>query len=241
MENETSAQPLYYQIVLDVQAKITSGELLPGQRLPSERELMEDNGVSRTTVRKALKELAERGITEHRGKRGHFICQPSIPKEEVQNISLFDAATQTGREASSKVLSAEITESTVDDAALLGISPGSPVIKIKRLRFVDESPYGVGTLLLPGDLFAGFNPLAVERSSVLRIMREQYHIDIAYSSQTLVPIFPTREEANLLSITTKSPLLSIRSSTHDRNGRIVKYSDLHANTAIQELMFTWSY
>ena len=79
----------------------------------------------------------------------------------------------------------------------------------------------------------------MEHQSFIRIMQHEYGIDIAYSSQVLVPVYPTREEAELLKVSGKKPLLSIKSLTHDRSDRIVKFSDLHANTDVMDYTFSW--
>ena len=239
MTEQTSSQPLYYQIVLDVQASIDNGTLIPGQKLPTESELMARYGVSRTTVRKALQELCESGATEHRGKRGHFVKSPGNKSSEIRNLSLFDAARETGREPSAKILSVEITDATPEEAIRLDLNPGDSVIRMHRLRMIDNVPYGYGLTVFPADMFEGLNPLIFEHESILRIMQEQFHIDIAFSSQVLTPIFPTKEEAQLLNVSQRKPLLSIQSTTHDRSGRAVKYSDLHANTDVMDFVFTW--
>ena len=58
--NPQSAIPLYYQIEQDLASLIASGALAPGSQLPSEEELVQKYGVSRTTIRKAIQELEDR-------------------------------------------------------------------------------------------------------------------------------------------------------------------------------------
>ena len=71
--NPQSAIPLYFQIQQDLASLIASGMLAPGSQLPSEEELVQRYGVSRTTVRKAVQELDRLGLIEIRRGRGTFV------------------------------------------------------------------------------------------------------------------------------------------------------------------------
>ena len=71
---------LYEQIVEQIEQSIRSGDLKPGQQLPSERELAERFGVSRTAVREAIKTLREKGLAEAYSGRGTFITEPSATR-----------------------------------------------------------------------------------------------------------------------------------------------------------------
>lgn len=64
---------LYEQLVHQIENKVLSGELRPGDRLPSERELAEQFGISRTAVREAVKALQEKGLVDIQVGRGTFI------------------------------------------------------------------------------------------------------------------------------------------------------------------------
>ena len=87
----------YEQVADQLLSMINSGELKPGDRLPSEAELAADFGVSRTTVREALRILATRNLIQTRKGMagGHFIVEPtvgSISEFLVANYGLLTAA-----------------------------------------------------------------------------------------------------------------------------------------------------
>jgi len=67
------ASRLYEQIVEQVEESILKGRLKPGERLPAERDLAQDFGVSRTAVREAIKTLREKGLVEAYSGRGTFV------------------------------------------------------------------------------------------------------------------------------------------------------------------------
>jgi len=70
--------PLHLRIVEPLLRRIQSGELTPGHRLPTEALLRREHGVSRATARRALDELAERGLVRPEAGRGTFVATPSI-------------------------------------------------------------------------------------------------------------------------------------------------------------------
>lgn len=235
----TTFQPLYYQVMLEIRGMIERNEIVPGDKLPSERELMNRYDVSRVTIRKALDELRALGVIEHRGKRGNYVSQLKGNQPVIESRSLFASTKVAGKEPSSTIISLQTTEASANQAKLFDIEPGSSLIEIQRLRNADNVPFAIEWIWLPGDLFGAINPWDLEHESFTRIIRDTYHIDIAYSTQSLEPIVPNKKDIELLKLTTKRPLLHIESSVHDKSGRLVKHSTLHFNTGMMSYSFTW--
>lgn len=87
----STIQPKYIQVQQRLLARIHSGELVPGERLPSEAELCRQFGVSRITVRRALAELASQGYVRSRGGFGHIVqtLEPAPVVGLMMNYSIF--------------------------------------------------------------------------------------------------------------------------------------------------------
>lgn len=238
MGKDASSQPLYYKVALDLKDMVARGELRPGDRLPREVQLMERYGVSRVTVRKALQELNDLGVTEHRGRRGHFVQSLRGGCELPKGRSLFQTTLASGRTPSSKILSMRMIEASSGVAAVLDVEPGAGLIEVKRLRYADDMPFAHEALLLPQDLFDGLNPWEMERRSLVDIIQQSYGIEPGYSTQSLKAQLPTKEEAALLGSDPSLPLLMVSSCMYDRSGRGIKRSHLLINTAVMEYSFT---
>ena len=73
----SSVTPLYEQVADYVEAQIASGDLKPGQKFPDMRELAEDWGIAYQTVRRAMRELRERGLVVSRVGKGTFVQNPT--------------------------------------------------------------------------------------------------------------------------------------------------------------------
>src|SRR4029077_8104051 len=102
--NPQSAIPLYFQIEQELASLITSGALAPGSQLPSEEELVQRYGVSRTTVRKAVQELERLGLIEIRRGRGTFVRTEKITQEFTELTGFVEDMVAMGLQPSAKVL-----------------------------------------------------------------------------------------------------------------------------------------
>ena len=119
MPLQQGAQPLYHRVYREIAEGIESGVLQPGDRLPSERALCEQLGVSRATVRRAVEELISDGLVETRG-RGSFVRGDAVVEPPNTLMSLSEVARQRGLGASSRVLRADVRPATIDEAEAFG-------------------------------------------------------------------------------------------------------------------------
>ncbi|MEU6278740.1 winged helix-turn-helix domain-containing protein [Streptomyces sp. NPDC047028] len=90
MAAESSGSPIdpnqiayvYMQVADHIAARINSGELRPGARLPGERDLAEEYGVAHLTARRATRELRERGLVITLPSKGSFVAYPETEVDE---------------------------------------------------------------------------------------------------------------------------------------------------------------
>ena len=80
--------PRYYQVYTSLRSRIRGHEFQPGDALPSERQLVEDFGVSRITVVKALDILDQEGLIERQHGRGNFVTQPTDQQSSPQRTKI---------------------------------------------------------------------------------------------------------------------------------------------------------
>ncbi|MGL5329931.1 MAG: FadR/GntR family transcriptional regulator [Peptostreptococcaceae bacterium] len=88
MFSNITSKKVYEQVIEQIQGKIFSGEFKNGDKLPSERELCELMGVSRTSIREAIRVLETMGIIESKQGEGNFICS-NINKSLIEPLSLM--------------------------------------------------------------------------------------------------------------------------------------------------------
>ena len=131
----------YKQIAKIISQNISSGNLNPDDKIPTEPELMELFECSRITIRAAIKELVDKGQLIRRQGLGTFVTK------ELKNLSVNDFAGFTdscirdGHTPLTKVLS--FGKMLVEDpeiAEFLGVGIHEPVNRVARLRYVDKEP-----------------------------------------------------------------------------------------------------
>ena len=80
--------PRYYQVYTSLRSRIREGEFQAGDALPSERQLVEDYGVSRITIVKALGMLDQEGLIERQHGKGNFVTNRLIAMDEPERLKI---------------------------------------------------------------------------------------------------------------------------------------------------------
>lgn len=214
-------EPLYSVIASRAEGLIASGQWQEGDRLPPERQLCQEFGVSRATLRQALGELQERGlITRHQG-RGTFVSRPRAQLPIVGVFSIRDAMEQNGMRMTTRVLRVETIEASRQLASDLACLPGDPVIYIERLRIGDGEPMVLDTAHLRAELFPDLEKVDFEHRSLYAVLEDDYGRTVAEAQETLEPVILTPRECQLLEVPQHTTALLTRRVTTDASGVVV--------------------
>jgi GntR family transcriptional regulator len=151
------ANPMYRQIAEDLREQIESGQLQPGQQLPTELELRERHGASRNTVRDAIKWLMNLGLVETRAGQGTFVVQKMAPFVTTlsgepgtgEGVTYHFHVSRHGRKPSSTDPQVEIQKANDGVATELRLKEGAPVISRHEKRFIDGTPWSMQTSFYP--------------------------------------------------------------------------------------------
>lgn len=215
-------QPLYGQL-FDVLRERIQDDLLPGDQLPSERQLSEQYDISRTTVRLALERLEERGLIVRRQGKGAFVADEDRSSTDLGLCYSFtEEMERLGKIPSAKILSFEEVGATKSVAKALGLSLGAPVYDIHRLRLADDVPMLVGHSYLPAELFPGLTRERVAGEALYDIIERDYGQTIASAVEEVRASSASADEAKELGIDERVPVLGITRITHSDEGRIIE-------------------
>jgi GntR family transcriptional regulator len=145
-------------------------------RLPSERALAEQLGVSRATVRQVLTALARTGLLRASPNRGWYVNASVL--SEGPNIlrSFTEDVSDRGFTPMSRVLGQRVRAATLDEAGSLGLAPAAPILELDRLRGMDDVPVGVDHALLPMRLVPGLDTIDLDQRSLYETLAERYHL-----------------------------------------------------------------
>src|SRR3990167_5902525 len=138
-----SPLPLYVQIRDSLRQQILEGSYAVHARLPSENQLMQAYGVSRITIRQALRDLHNEGLVFSAQGKGTYVSKPKAV-QNVQRLQGFgEAMAAQGYEATARLLSiqqrkppkAVVVALLADDEVqhLLGLKAGEAILRVERL------------------------------------------------------------------------------------------------------------
>ena len=139
----------YLKLCDTLEELIENGTYGVGSKLPSERELCHEYGLSRTTVRQALLELSSKGYIKSVQGKGTYISKPPIEQELLTIYSFDDDMRRLGKNPQTEVLDFLSTEATEKMADMFGIPVGAGVYRVIRLRSADGEPMLLETNYLP--------------------------------------------------------------------------------------------
>lgn len=211
--------PLYIQIAEGLLEHIENGALLPNEKLPSERELSQQLGVNRMTLRQALRMLESQGLLVRRQGDGTYVAEPKIEQHMGRWLPISKDMAARGQKYKAKLLSFSTQPAKLSVARELQIGVSAPVYLINRLRFLNEEPVILEQLIMPAHLFPDFAQHDVTRTLVYDIMQVEYGIKVARVRQSLEPVVATKFEADMFNLPAGSPLLLERRLAFDADNR----------------------
>lgn len=202
------AAPRYIQIFRTLKAAILEGQLYPNGTLPPERELAHDLGVTRTTVRKALRQLEEEGLLRRYKGSGTYLSASAAAIEQPLNIltGFSQDMARHGLKPGVVWLGRERSLPTSEESFSLALSPTSEVSRLKRLRTADGEPIALELAVLPASILP--DPFVVEHSLYEYLTRSG--LQPGRALQRLKAGAASPGEADLLRTAPGSPVLHIQ-------------------------------
>lgn len=217
-------QPLYDQLVDVLRDKIAN-ELEPGDLLPSERELTERYGLSRTTVRQALRELENLGLVYRRHGRGTFVASTETQAANLsQAYSFTEQMREMGRVPATEILEFSRIEADKYLASHMGLRIADPVFVLRRLRSADGVPMMLERTYLPVRTFMGLTRDQLEGVSLYEVMEGTYHERIRLAEEEFSAGIARPEEAAALSVREGSPVLDLVRTTTNEAGEVIEFT-----------------
>ena len=183
----TSPIPLYYQIYRQLRQRIMSGDLHPGDRLPTEAQICAESGVSRMTARMALTQLVNEGLVVRQRGRGTFVAPPKATFHGFPS-SLFSYTEIMGRlglQAKARIRSQEVIPAPPSVAERLRIPVGSPVVRIIRKRYADTEVMSLEVSHYPHRRFPALAEQDLTDRSIYQVLDELYGTVPAYAEDTI--------------------------------------------------------
>ncbi len=211
LEAAGGTTPLYAEVKQHILARVRSGEWPPDHRIPSESELVEQLGVSRMTVNRALRELSLEGVLVRVQGRGSFVSAGNSRSDVFAVTNIADEIRERGHQYSAQVLLLDTLKTTPDVADLLELPIGAPVFHSIIVHCENDVPVQledrfVNPLVAPDYIKADFSKTTPNEvlSAVVPWSEAEHRIEA---------VLPQPWESKLLAISRSDPCLLIRRRT----------------------------
>ena len=217
--------PRYREVADRLQERIQGGELDPGSRVPSERAIAEEFGLSRMTARQAVELLVRRGVVYRRPGSGTFVA-PSRIEHTLQRLAGFSQQMrEQGIDPSGRVLGAAL-HVPADDAVIeaLRLATGERTWLVRRLRFGNGEPLVVETFEVPEAVCPDLGRHDLVHGSLYELMRSGYGVDPVSAHETIEPTACEPDDARHLMTRAGSPAILVTRTTYDAGGRPVEFA-----------------
>jgi len=222
--------PPYMQVVAALRAKIDSGELNPGDLLPSDREIAASWNISRATAQKAIAVLAAEGVVDSKVGIGTHVSQPAGRRNFVGHDRAA-SVRRTGRIYNqgeyARIVSAELVPAPAEVAEVLGIDKGALVIRRIRVTYSpDDQPMSASTSWFDGAL-AETAPKLLETERIIAgswaYLEEQTGRTVVYGQDRITVRLATEEDAQVLNLAMPAAVKVAKTILRDGDSAAVEF------------------
>ena len=229
IQEEGSFMLKYEAIAKELRDDIVNGVYSPGQQLALEKEMCEQYGVSRITIKRAVDELVKQGLVVKRRGSGTFV--KSLEDQDVKELGMANqfngfAATFQGRDVGTQVLKFDIVHPEKEVAAKLQITEDDFIYDIIHVRSLDGEPIVVEYTQMPIQLIPGLKRHVLE-NSIYSFIEGDLKLKIQSAHRTVRAVMPTDEEKQELAIEGVLPLLEVEQVAFLDDGRPFEFSIAH--------------
>jgi GntR family transcriptional regulator len=223
--------PKYLQIARKMSELISSKAWPADHGLPSERQLVELLSVSRVTARRALQVVSEKGLVVRKPGSGTYIA-PHLQQPLSRLSSFSEELRLRGLASTSTWLQRDIAAASSHERVTLGLSPGSRVTRLRRLRRADDSPMSIEFSRLPEALL--MDPMLIGQS--LYEFLDAAGTPVVRAQQRISALNATAEQANLLEISKGTALIFVTRVGYSREGRAIELTDSYCRADVYEFV-----
>lgn len=201
--------PKYLQIADLLRNRILT-QMQPGDRLPPEVNLCSEFGVSRETIRQALEPLEkERLISRTRG-RGSFVAERPPFRPVAKFTGMVEDFETLGLKTHARRLQQDIVKADEEAARYMKLEKDTPIVRIDRLRYLDEKPLAYHVAFLPVDIGARVLQEPLEPTSIVYVLANKFEFPLEEDQQIIEADRADVKLAEHLDVPIGSPILLMR-------------------------------
>ena len=223
MSKASCKSPLYIQLRELIRSKIEEGEYQPGTAIPSESTLSENYGISRLSVRSAVRALENEGLLTCIQGKGVFVSGPRLTRDLDTLGGFRSTMREKGREACTRILVKAQREAGPYYGALLGLPYDCSIWYVQRIDCSDSIPVALEEIYIPCDIIPNFEDMDIGVFSIYDAYCWNGH-QPALCEQKLMIAPADRTRAKHLGISEGQAVMQFSYLTRDGEGRIIEFA-----------------
>ncbi|MEP7114463.1 MAG: GntR family transcriptional regulator [Ilumatobacteraceae bacterium] len=210
--------PLWHQVEQAIRQRVDMGIWLHGTQLPTEDQLCDLFGVSRITVRHALRNLEACGFVYREQGRGTFLSSARLVAGTRGLTSFSEEMDALGMRVDSTTLNCEFIKAPLVVSAALEVPEDTQVLCLRRLRLGDGKPIGVQTAYILRKRLPDADPQMFVAQSLYAVLRETFDLVPTEALETYSVDAANAADAGLLGIEPGTPVFVVQRLTTDDRG-----------------------
>ncbi|MDX9863305.1 MAG: GntR family transcriptional regulator [Anaerolineaceae bacterium] len=225
--DRSSYTPLYQQIGEALRLRIEKGELIPGDRIPSENELIDQYHVSRNTVRLAISSLIVDGLVYRVKGRGTYVAAERMSYGLIHMSSFSEEMRNRGLVPGSQVLSFGREMPSKRMRQILKLEQDQMVYRVERLRLADGEPMALNLSFIPVFLCPDLEHENLASGSLYALLENQYRYCLGYAEYVIKTTSADERQSKLLGVLVDDTLLIREGTTYLENGVPIEHTILY--------------
>ncbi|RVU70525.1 MULTISPECIES: GntR family transcriptional regulator [Lactobacillus] len=229
-------EPMYIKIHNQIKRDIENHVYRVGDRIPAERQLAVKFGVSRMTLRQAIKTLEDEGILERRLGSGTYVANQKV-QEKMSGIMSFTEITKAnGQVPSSKLISYQIGRPSLSEKERLHLKQDVDVLRMERIRYADKTPICHEVVTIPYHLIEDISKEDISTHLYDALEKNSSHIGRV--TEYISAANASENDARLLHAKKGEALITRRQVTEFSDGVPFEYT--RARYVAERFEFTFS-
>lgn len=201
--------PKYLQIAGILRNRILT-QMQPGDRIRPEVSLSSDFGVSRETIRQALEPLEKEGLISRSRGRGSFVAKRPVSRPVEKLTGMVEDFMALRLKTHAKLLQKGVVKADEEVAGYLNLEKDTLIVRIDRLRFLDEKPLAYHAAFLPAEIGARVLQEALEHTSIVYVLANTFRFAFHEDQQIIEADTADVMLAEYLGVPIGSPILLMR-------------------------------
>lgn len=225
--------PLYKKLIDDLRKAIDDGKYRKGELLPSENDLCETYHTTRPTVRQALAGLTNLGYIVRQQGKGSIVSEPKRAQRGLGILSVSGVTAGIGDDSLKTLIHKNPTKQSWPLILLQDITDGEKkagCIYFSRVRYINNVPVLYEETFITDIHLPRFTNRNLENKSFLKILLEQYQLEVLGGEQKIWGITAGKKISKLLKLRMDSPIVHMKRKLKTNKKDLNIYSWLYCNT-----------